>query len=105
VWELYCSLSICLNLFWFRVSAYFTYEKTVINPRRVEKSAFEDQSEFSVNNKMNDFVGNILQNKFHPYCYILLSGTRRCTLSVALLWYLGATGVETSLLLTAYCIE
>jgi len=24
---------------------------------------------------MNDFIGNILQNKF----YILLSGTRRCT--------------------------
>jgi len=32
---------------------------------------------FSVNNKMNDFVGNILQNKFYAYCYILLSGTRR----------------------------
>jgi len=28
---------------------------------------------------MNDFVGNILQNKFYPYCYILLSGTRWCT--------------------------
>jgi len=45
VWELYCSLSICLNLFWFGVSAYFTHEKTVINQRRVEKSAFEDQLE------------------------------------------------------------
>jgi len=31
---------------------------------------------------MNDFVGDILQNKFYAYCYILLSGTRpkrRCT--------------------------
>jgi len=31
---------------------------------------------------MNDFVGNILQNKFYACCYILLSGTRperRCT--------------------------
>jgi len=25
---------------------------------------------------MNDFVGNILQNKFYVCCYILLSGTR-----------------------------
>jgi len=28
---------------------------------------------------MYDFVGNILQNKFYAYCYILLSGTRRYT--------------------------
>jgi len=28
---------------------------------------------------MNDFVRNILQNKFYAYCCILLSGTRRCT--------------------------
>jgi len=28
---------------------------------------------------MKDFVGNILQNKFFAYCYIFLSGTRRCT--------------------------
>jgi len=28
---------------------------------------------------MNDFVGNILQNKFYAYCYIFLSRTRRCT--------------------------
>jgi len=45
VWELYCSLSICLNRFWFRSSACFAYEKTVINEGRVEKPAFEDQSE------------------------------------------------------------
>jgi len=31
--------------FRFRVSAYFAYDKTVINQRRVEKSAFKDQSE------------------------------------------------------------
>ena len=35
----------CLNLFRFRVSACFAYDKTVINQRMVEKSAFEDQSE------------------------------------------------------------
>jgi len=35
-----------------------------------------------VNIKTNDFVGNILQNKFYASCYILLSGKRpkrRCT--------------------------
>jgi len=31
-----------------------------------------------VNNKMNDSVGNILQNKFYAYGYNLLSRTRRC---------------------------
>jgi len=25
---------------------------------------------------MNNFVGNILQNKFYACCYVLLSGTR-----------------------------
>jgi len=39
VWESYCSLSICQNLFC------FAYDKTFINQRRVEKSAFEDQSQ------------------------------------------------------------
>jgi len=34
-----------MNLFRFRVSACFAYDKTVINQRRVEKSAFEDNSE------------------------------------------------------------
>jgi len=29
---------------------------------------------------MNDFIGNMLQNKFCAYGYILLSCTRRCTL-------------------------
>jgi len=28
---------------------------------------------------MNDFVRNILQYTFYAYCYIFLSGTRRCT--------------------------
>jgi len=32
-----------------------------------------------VDNKMNDFVGNIPQNTFYVCCYILLSRTRRCT--------------------------
>ena len=43
--ELCCSLSICLNLFWFRATAWFACDKTVINQRRVEKSDFEDQLE------------------------------------------------------------
>jgi len=38
-------ISICLNLFRFRGSACFEYGKAVINQRRVEKSAFEVQSE------------------------------------------------------------
>jgi len=51
---------------------------------------------------MNDFVGDILQNKFYAYCYILLSGTcRRIPICGAAMLYLGATGAETSLLLTA----
>ena len=45
------------------------------------------RGKFSVNNKMNDFVGNILQNKFYAYGCILLSRTRR------------STGAETSMLL------
>jgi len=68
-------LSICLNIF--KASTRFAYGKTVINQCRVDKSAFEDHTgKFSVNTKMNDFVGNILQNKFYAHCYILLPGTR-----------------------------
>jgi len=40
------------------------------------------RGKYSVNNKMNDLVGNILRNMFYACCYILLSGTRpkrRCT--------------------------
>jgi len=40
---------------------------------------------------MNDFVGNILQNKFYACCYILLSGIRALNadahLSAGLLCY------------------
>ena len=43
MWESYCSLSVCLNLF--RASACFACSKRVINQRRVEKSAFENHSE------------------------------------------------------------
>jgi len=32
-----------------------------------------------MNSEMNDFVGNILRNKFYTYGYNLLSRTRRCT--------------------------
>jgi len=52
--------------------------------------------------KMNDFVGNILQNKFNAYCYILLSGPRRCAPICGAAMLLSATGAETSLL---NCIE
>ena len=40
------------------------------------------KGKFSVDIKMSNFVGNVLQNKFYACCYILLSGTnhkRRCT--------------------------
>ena len=48
-----------------------------------------------MNNKMNDFVGNILQNKLYAYGCILLSRTRRCTSICGA----GMTGAETSMLL------
>jgi len=59
---------------------------------------------------MNDFVGNVLQNKFYACCYFLLSGIhpkRRWTPICGAACYstLGATATETSLLLTAYCTE
>jgi len=44
---------ICLNIFRFGLSACFAYDKVVINQRRVEKSAFEDQSEEIMANKNN----------------------------------------------------
>ena len=58
-----------------------------------------------MNNKMNYYVGNILQKGLTPTatsCYHVHADAH---LSAALLSYLGATGAETSLLLTAYCIE
>jgi len=61
-----------------------------------------------VNNKMNDFVGNILQNKCYACGYILLSGTRpkrRCTPICGAAVLLSATGAEVSLLLTVYYME
>jgi len=49
---------------------------------------------------MNDFVGNILQNKFYACSYILLSRTRRYTRICGA--GMDATGAETSMLL--HCI-
>jgi len=102
VWELYCSLSMCLNLFWFRISACFAYDKTVINQRRAEKSAFEDQSE--ENSvwilKWTTLLGIFCKISFTPAvtsCYHVHADSH---LSAALLCNLGATGAETSLLLT-----
>jgi len=34
------------------------------------------RGKFSVNDKMNDFVWNILQSKFYACCYIFLPGAR-----------------------------
>jgi len=74
------------------------------------KSYHTVRGKFSVNIKMNNFVGNILQKKvlrrllrfairytpLKPMHTFLL---QRCYA------ILGATGTETSLKLTAYCIE
>jgi len=77
VWELYCSLFICLNLLRVTDSECFAYEKTVLNQCWVEKSILSiSQRKIQCEYEMNDFVGNILQNKF-PVCWcILLSDTR-----------------------------
>jgi len=101
VWDLYCSLSISLNHFWFRGSACFAYDKTVINQRRVEKSAFEDQSaENSVwIIKWTPLLGIFCKICFPPTvasCYQVHADAH---LSAELLCYLGATGAATSLLL------
>ena len=90
-WELCCSLCICLNLFWFRGSACFAYDKTVINERRVEKSAFENQSE--ENSvwiiKWTTLLGIFCKIRFTPTitsCYHVHADAH---LSAALLCYLG----------------
>jgi len=63
------------------------------------------RGKFSANFETNNFVGNILQNKFYTCCYIFLYQVHALNadahLSAALLCNLGATGAETSLLLTA----
>ena len=68
VWELYCSLSICLNHFCFGSSACFAYEKTVINEHRVEKSAFEDQPQenYVWIIKWRTFLGIFCNKSFTP---------------------------------------
>ena len=52
-----------------------------------------------MHSEMNDFVGNILQNKVYAYGYILLSRTRHAHLSAPLVCCLDATGAETLMLL------
>jgi len=107
VWELYCPLSICLNLFKFRVSKCFAHDKTVINQRRVEKSAFEDQSE--ENSvwiiKSTTLLGIFCKISFKPTVTSCCQVHADAHPSPALLCNLGVTGAETSLLLTTYCIE
>jgi len=104
VWELCCSLSICLNLFWFGGGACFAYDKTVINQRRVEKSAVEDQSEENSVwiRKWTTLLGIFCKLCFTlavTSCYQVHALNADAHLSAALLCYLGATGAETSLLL------
>ena len=86
MWEfLCCSLFICLNLFWFRrySSAFRVWQESHKSTQGWKISFWGSVREkVSVINKMNDFVGNILQNTFYACCYILLTGThhkRRCT--------------------------
>jgi len=80
---------------WFRGSACFAYDKTVINQRSVEKSAFEDQSE--ENSvwiiKWTTLLGIFCKISFTPTvtsCYQVHADAH---LSAALLCYLGATAV------------
>ena len=66
--------------------------KTVKNQHTVVKAAFENQSggKFSVNIKMNDFVGNILQIRFTPAvtsCYPVHALNSDGHLSASLLCY------------------
>jgi len=93
--------AICLNLFWFRASACFAYDKTVINERRVEKSAFENRSE--ENSvwiiKWTTLLGIFFKISFTSSvtsCYHVHADAH---LSAALGCYLDATGAETSMLL------
>ena len=78
-------VSLSESFFWFIWnSAYFAYDKRVINLMPGLKVSFwgSVRGKFSVNIKMNDFDRNILQSKFYACWYILLSGTcprRRCT--------------------------
>ena len=71
------SARICVRIVWIcfkcRVSAFHAGSKSQLLMNR---------GKFSVNIKMSNFVGNILQNQFNACCYILLSDTRskrRCT--------------------------
>jgi len=83
----------CLNLFRFRVSACFADGKAVINQRRVEKSAFENQSEEILvwMLKWTTLLGIFWEYKFYACCHILLSSThpkRRCTSICGAAWLL-----------------
>jgi len=101
VWELCGSLSTCLNLFWFRVSACFACDRTVTNQRRVEKSAFEDQSEENSvwRIKWTTLLGIFCKISFTPTVTSCCHVHADAHLSAALVCYLDATGTETSLLL------
>jgi len=85
----------------------FAYDKTVINQRRVEKSAFEDQS--AKNSvwiiKWTTLLGIFCNISFTPAVISCCHVHTDAHLSVALLCYFGATGAEASLILTVYCIE
>jgi len=91
--------------------ACFACDKTVINQRRVEKSAFEHQSE---NNsvwilKWTTSLGIFCKISFTPAVAFFIRYTPLKRIHTFLLRHcyatLGATRAETSLKLTAYCIE
>ena len=76
---------------WFRGSACFAYEKTVINQRRVEKSAFEDQSEDNSVwiMKRTTLLGIFCNINFTPaitFCYQAHAHAHRYAALLCYLW-------------------
>ena len=107
-----CENSIAHCLFvessWFRSSACFAYDKTVINQHRFEQSAFEDQSEKNsvLITKWTTLFGIFCKISFTPAvasCCHVHALNADAHLSAVLLCC--ATYAETSQLLTVYCIE
>jgi len=73
----------------------------------IEKSACEDQLEENsvwITN-WTTLLGIFCKICFTPTVTSCYHAHADAHLSAALLWYVGATSVETALLLTAYCIQ
>jgi len=94
-----------VNLFRCSVSACFAYGKTVTNQRRVEKSAFEDNSEDNSVLKCTTLLGIFCKIRFTPavtfYCQVHAINTD-VHLSAALLCYFRCHWCRN---LAACCIE